>query len=97
MIQKNPVERECCVMPERVYVRVSSEFDPTGYMHPRSITWPDGRVYRIEGVRSFRPSEPGGLLDRYTILVCGLERSLFFERSSNRFSGRLGRWFVESP
>jgi hypothetical protein len=83
-------------MPERVYVRVSSDFDPTGYMRPRAITWPDGRVYRIDGIRSFRPSEPGGLLDCYTVLIGARERSLYFERSSNRFSGRLGRWFVES-
>lgn len=36
---------------ERVYVKVNSDFDATGYMMPRSITWHDGRVFRIETVR----------------------------------------------
>lgn len=29
---------------ERVYVKVSSDFDSTGYMQPTSITWSDGRT-----------------------------------------------------
>lgn len=29
---------------ERVYVKVASEFDSTGYMLPTSITWADGRT-----------------------------------------------------
>ena len=31
---------------ERVYVKVASEFDSTGYMLPTSITWADGRTFR---------------------------------------------------
>lgn len=27
---------------ERVYVKVNSDFDSTGYMQPKSITWADG-------------------------------------------------------
>ena len=27
---------------EKVYVRVNSDFDITGYMQPRSVTWGDG-------------------------------------------------------
>ncbi len=83
-------------MPDRVYVQVSSEFDTTGYMLPRAITWPDGRVFRIEDVRALRPSCKNRLLDCYTVLICGKERSLFFERSSVPSSCSLGRWFVES-
>ena len=30
---------------ERVYVKVSSDFDSTGYMQPTSITWSDGRSF----------------------------------------------------
>lgn len=30
---------------ERVYVKVASEFDSTGYMQPTSITWADGRTF----------------------------------------------------
>ena len=40
---------------ERVYVKVSSDFDSTGYMQPTSITWSDGRTFPIETVRDFRP------------------------------------------
>ena len=83
-------------MPERVYVRVSSDFDATGYMLPRSITWPDGRVFPIEEVRAFRPSGENRLLDCYTVVVRGRERRLFFEHSSGRFACRLGRWYVEA-
>lgn len=32
---------------ERVYVKVASEFDSTGYMQPTSITWADGRTFPI--------------------------------------------------
>ena len=42
--------------PERVYVKVNSDFDSTGYMQPRSITWKDGRVFVIEAVKDFRPA-----------------------------------------
>ena len=83
-------------MPDRVYVRVTSDFDPTGYMLPRTITWPDGRVFRIEDVRSFRPAEPGSFLDCYTVVIHGKEKTLFFERSSVRSACRLGRWYVEA-
>ena len=38
---------------ERVYVKVSSDFDSTGYMQPTSITWSDGRTFPIETVRDF--------------------------------------------
>lgn len=33
---------------ERVYVKVDSSFDPTGFMQPTSITWSDGRTFPIE-------------------------------------------------
>lgn len=42
--------------PEKVYVKVNSDFDSTGYMQPRSITWKDGRVFVIEAVKDFRPA-----------------------------------------
>lgn len=51
---------------EKVYVKVTSDFDATGYMQPRQITWGDGRTYPIEQVRDFRPANtiadmPGGV------------------------------------
>ena len=32
-------------MSVRTYVKVNSDFDATGYMQPRSITWQDGRTF----------------------------------------------------
>lgn len=84
--------------PERVYVKVASQFDSTGYMLPTSITWADGRTFPIEMVRDFRPA---GTADNdfsgdcFTVLIHGQEKHLFFERIDPRFTGRLGRWFVE--
>ena len=60
---------------ERIYVKVTSDFDSTGYMQPKSITWTDGRTFPIDAVRDFRPAGAANI-DR-------------------RFSGRIGRWFVE--
>ena len=45
---------------ERVYVKVNSDFDATGYMQPRSITWADGRTFRIDAVRDYRPAAVTG-------------------------------------
>ena len=41
---------------EKIYVKVDSTFDPTGFMQPTSITWSDGRTFPIETVRDFRPA-----------------------------------------
>ena len=83
-------------MPDRVYVKVTSDFDSTGYMQPRSITWPDGRVFRIDNVRSFRPAGESRLLDCYTVVVRGKEKRLYFEHTAKPLACRIGRWFVES-
>ena len=83
---------------ERVYVKVASEFDSTGYMQPKSITWADGRTFPIETVRDFRPA---GTADNdcngdcFTVLIQGQEKHLFFEHVDPRFTGRLGRWYAE--
>ena len=85
--------------PHRVYVKVTSVFDPTGYMQPRSITWKDGRVFPIESVKDFRPASsieqslPG---DCYTVVIKGELKRLYFERSRDRSASHFGRWFVES-
>ena len=85
--------------PERVYFKVNSDFDSTGYMQPRSITWKDGRVFNIEAVKDFRPASsierslPG---DCFTVVIKGEIKYLFFERCQDRFASHFGRWFVES-
>lgn len=87
------------LQPERVYVKVNSDFDLAGYMQPRSITWKDGRVFVIEAVKDFRPaSEIERRLpeDCFTVVIKGEIKYLFFERCQDRFASHFGRWFVES-
>ena len=85
-------------MPERVYVNVNSDFDSTGYVIPRSITWADGQTFKIDKVKDYRPASavrkgmPG---DCYTVVIKGETRHLFFEKSNGLFATRVGRWFVE--
>ena len=67
---------------EKVYVKVDSTFDPTGFMQPTSITWSDGRTFPIETVRDFRPAgtaDNGYSGDCFTVLIQGQEKHLFFE------------------
>lgn len=83
---------------EKVYVKVTSDFDASGFMLPRSITWSDGRVFTIDAVKDFRPASSlrsGHIGDRYTVLIHGTEKYLFFEKPNAPFSSQIGRWFVE--
>ena len=89
-------ELEGCSVPDRVYVKVNSDFDPTGYMQPRAILWPDGRVFRIEDIRAFRPVSDNPLLDCYTIIIRGKQKQLYFEHTGSHPACRLGRWYVET-
>ena len=71
---------------ERIYVKVTSDFDSTGYIFP------------IDAVRDFRPAGSANndfSGDCFTVLIQGKEKHLFFEHIDRRFSGRIGRWFVE--
>ena len=59
--------------PEKIYVKVDSTFDATGYMQPTSITWADGRTFPIEKVRDFRPAGTADNScsgDCFTVLMC---------------------------
>ncbi len=85
---------------DKVYVKVNTDFDSTGYMQPRSIIWSDGRVFKIDEVKDFRPAsslEKNHSGDCYTVVIHGEERFLFFEKISEFFASRVGRWFVECP
>jgi len=92
---KHPVIRM-----ERVYVKVNSDFDSTGYMQPRSITWSDGRVFQIEAVKDFRPAgthHDSPTCDCYTVVVKGETKYLYFQKANNQHVSRVGRWYVECP
>lgn len=85
---------------QRVYVKVTSVFDSTGFMQPREITWEDGRVFPIEAVKDFRPAgthHDSLTCDCFTVVVKGEVKYLFFERANSYHKSTLGRWYVECP
>ena len=89
-----------CQPPTRVYVKVNSIFDPTGAVTPKAIIWADGRVFKIDTIRDFRPASTlgdGRTGDCYTVVIQGEEKQLFFERTNIMYGGRVGRWWVECP
>lgn len=82
---------------ERRYISIQQITDQTGYAHPQSIILEDGRVFKIERIKSFRPSELYSAYhcDCYKIVICGRERLLYYEPLDRRFGGRQGRWFIQ--
>lgn len=76
---------------EKVYVDVTAKFLKEGGLRPLDITWTDGKRYFIDKVKFIErtPSKAGGTLPvRYTVLISGLERYLYFENYAER-------WFIE--
>ena len=77
---------------EKVYVKVNSDFDSTGFMLPRTITWADGRTFKIDKVKDFRPASTlakGHSGDCYTVVIRGEEKFLFFEKTDDLFASRV--------
>ena len=90
------MKRQAKKRPQKVYVKVSADSDCMGRLHPRSIIWGDGRVFNIDSVTDYYPgyiSDHCG--DRYTIVIKGETRYLFFERNDEYIGSIVGRWFVE--
>lgn len=86
---------------KRIYVKVLTGFDETGYVQPKAIIWNDGRIWPIDSVRDFRPTSQvlGGVQKEghcYTVVILGQEKHLFFEKSDPLFPSQVGRWFVET-
>ncbi len=82
----------------KAYVGVNADFSAAGVMLPRSLVWEDGITYEIDRVVDIRPSfaaKAGGQGDRYTVVVRGQRRYLYFERTANVKGNVIGRWFVE--
>lgn len=66
---------------KKVYVEVTASFRPDGVILPREIVWEDGRHYDIDRVSAICQSasmKVGGQGDRYTIIVNGKPKYLFF-------------------
>ena len=82
----------------KTYVPVWVMFDEDGRMLPRALVWRDGLTYGIDRVKDIRRAaarKAGGMGDRYTIMVRGQERYLFFEHSAEYCDKNPGRWFLE--
>lgn len=89
---------EYAVDPYKVYVAVDVHFNEDGIMLPRQITWEDGRKYQIDRVLHIRQAaaaKAGGQGDRYTVVVHGQQKYIYFERSTQLTGNVIGRWFVE--
>lgn len=59
-------------MSHRVYVRVLVEYDEEGGVHPKKITWEDGRCFSVERVLDVRraaATKAGGQGIRYTCRI----------------------------
>ena len=83
----------------KVYVPVKADFDADGNIRPYEITWEDGTRYQIDRVLDVRQAaamRSGGQGDRYTVVIQGEERYLYYERPTELHPSRFGRWFVQS-
>lgn len=86
------------ILENRVYVGVDVNFDVYGRMIPLNIKWEDGAVYHIDKVTDVRQayaSKSGGQGDRYTVVINGRSKYLYFERSAAINGDIVGCWFVE--
>lgn len=85
--------------PVRIYVRVNSDFDSAGNVTPKAIIWSDGRVFKIDSIRDYRPASTLGKGHKgncYTVMIRGEEKHLFFEKTNDYYPNRVGRWWVET-
>ena len=75
------------VQREKRYVAVDVRFSAEGRLRPLQIIFDKGLVYQIDKIKdvSRRAADVGGVGDRYTCMIQGKERELWFEN---------GRWFV---
>lgn len=75
---------------EKVYVDVVAEFTKDGTLLPKSIKWEDGNVFEIQRITDVRRAaslKAGGVGMRYTCVICGQQKHLFYEDNN--------MWFVE--
>ena len=64
-----------------------------GTCFPKSFRWEDGQVYEIERVKDVRRAaslKAGGVGMRYTCVIGGQEKHLFYEDNNMWFMERAG-------
>lgn len=74
---------------EKRYVAVDVRFTAEGRLRPLQIVFDPEHIYEIDQIKDVcrRAADVGGVGDRYTCIIQGHERYLWFEK---------GRWFVEA-
>ena len=75
---------------QKVYVTVEVLVRSDGATRPQRILWNDENTYFIDRILHITPAaslKVGGRGIRYTVIIEGKERHLFYED---------GRWFVEA-
>ena len=80
-------------MDNKVYVDVTAEFSKDGELVPKSFRWEDGQVYEIERIKDIRRAaslKAGGVSMRYTCVIGGQEKHLFYEDNNMWFMERAG-------
>lgn len=80
-------------MDNKVYVDVTAEFFKDGDLVPKSFRWEDGQVYEIERIKDVRRAaslKAGGVGTRYTCVIGGQEKHLFYEDNNMWFMERAG-------
>ena len=80
-------------MDNKVYVDVTAEFSKDGNLVPKSFRWEDGQVYEIERIKDVRRAaslKAGGVGMRYTCVIGGQEKHLFYEDNNMWFMERAG-------
>lgn len=73
---------------QKVYVSVTAEFLVSGGMRPKTILWKDGRKFQIDKIKFIEraPCKSGGVLPvRYTVIIGGEQKYLYFERDKEQF------------
>ena len=76
-------------MCNKIYVSVELVVDEEGRILPTAIIWEDGHKFGIDKVKDVRyaaSQKAGGIGTRYTCMIMGQERYLYFEDP---------KWFVE--
>ena len=74
----------------KIYVDVLAEFSKEGRVIPKEIIWDDGRHFTIDRIKDARRAaslKAGGVGIRYTCVIMGREKYLYYEDNN--------LWFVE--
>lgn len=75
----------------KVYVDVIAYFTSEGKLIPVCLKWTDGRKYEVDKVLDVRRAaslKAGGVGTRYTCLIHGQQKHLYYEDNF--------KWFVEA-